>query len=462
MAKVKKSKFCCTDCGTESPKWLGKCPGCGSWNTMDEMIEASPDRRSMTNWNGGDLQAAKARPIGEITLGKEPRIMTSFEELNRVLGGGLVPGSLVLVGGDPGIGKSTLMLQAGYDLAELKRKVLYVSGEESASQIRMRADRLQAISPNLLVLCETDVERISAVVEQEKPDVLVVDSIQTMYHPAVSSAPGSVTQVRESTSFFLRLAKQGQMATLLVGHVTKEGAIAGPRLLEHMVDCVLYFEGERHHAFRMLRAVKNRFGSTNEVGMFEMRELGLRQVENPSAWLLSDRELEAAGSVVVASMEGSRPLLVELQALVARSQYAAPRRTASGVDANRVALMIAVLEKRLGVGLQHSDAFISVVGGLKLDEPAVDLGVAICLASSFQDRRLAGGDVVFGEVGLTGELRAVSRVEERVLEAQKLGFKRVIAPAQSLVGWTLPNKIICVGVRTLQEALKAAMDGKAS
>ncbi len=400
----------------------------------------------------------KPQPITRVETQAAPRIGTGMNELNRVLGGGIVPGSLILVGGDPGIGKSTLLLQASNSLAGAGYKVLYISGEESVRQTKLRADRLGAVSDLLYVLCETDMDHIDEALQQVDPDFLVIDSIQTVYHPQVASAPGSVAQVRECTSHFMRISKMRGIATVLVGHVTKEGAIAGPRLLEHMVDCVLYFEGERHHVYRMLRAVKNRFGSTNEIGIFEMGEAGLREVDNPSELFLSERAKGASGSTVVASMEGTRPVLVELQALIAPTGFPTPRRMSAGIDYNRLSLIIAVLEKRLGMGLNTQDAYLNVAGGVKLDEPAVDLAIALAVVSSFRDRPLRPEDVVFGEIGLTGEVRAVSRVDQRVREAQKLGFKRVIMPKKSLKGWTSPPGIEIIAVDTLQEAIREAFE----
>lgn len=454
MAKIK-IKFVCTDCGTESPKWYGKCPGCGAWNTMVEEKETATKTQGIGLSN---LHAKeKALPIIRIEGAEEPRIETRLEELNRVLGGGVVPGSLILVGGDPGIGKSTLLLQTSHALASKGLTVLYVSGEESVRQTRLRADRLGALTETLYVLCETNLDHIADAIESIKPDFLVIDSIQTVYEPNVQSAPGSVAQVRECTAHFMRIAKIKGIATVLVGHVTKEGAIAGPRLLEHMVDCVLYFEGERHHTYRLLRAVKNRFGSTNEIGIFEMEETGLREVTNPSELFLSERPLGVAGSTVVASMEGTRPMLIELQALVTATNFPSPRRTTTGLDHNRMALIIAVLEKRMGMFLQNQDAYLNVAGGVKLDEPAVDLAAAISLASSFRDVPTRPYDVAFGEIGLTGEVRAVSRAEQRVKEAQKLGFRRVIMPEKSLKGWKPPEGIELIGVNTVSEALSAAL-----
>lgn len=453
MAKLK-IKFACTECGTETPKWLGKCPGCGSWNTMVEEKETIVKTQGM----GSSIIQTKEKPrsIIHIESGEEQRIETTLKELNRVLGGGVVPGSLILVGGDPGIGKSTLLLQTSHALASMSLTVLYISGEESVRQTRLRADRLGALTDKLYVLCETNMEQINDAIESVQPDFLVIDSIQTVYDPGVQSAPGSVSQVRECTAHFMRVAKIKGIATVLVGHVTKEGAIAGPRMLEHMVDCVLYFEGERHHSYRLLRAVKNRFGSTNEIGIFEMGEEGLREVSNPSELFLSERPLGVSGSTVVASMEGTRPVLVELQALVTTTNFPSPRRMSTGIDHNRMALIIAVLEKRMGMFLQTQDAYLNVAGGIRLDEPAVDLAAAVSIASSFRDAPTRPFDVFFGEIGLTGEVRAVSRAEQRVKEAQKLGFKRVIMPAKSLKGWTPPAGIEIIGVETVAEALTKA------
>lgn len=455
MAKSK-SKFYCTDCGYESPKWLGKCPGCQAWNSMVEETESVVKTQGM---NAPIFHSKeKAQSIINIESDKEPRILTGIGELNRVLGGGIVPGSLVLVGGDPGIGKSTLLLQTSHALTTQNLRVLYISGEESVRQTKLRADRLGALSGELYVLCETNMESIEEAIEAVKPQFLVIDSIQTVFMPEVTSAPGSVAQVRECTTRFMRIAKVRGIATVLVGHVTKEGAIAGPRLLEHMVDCVLYFEGERHHTYRLLRAVKNRFGSTNEIGIFEMGEEGLREVENPSELFLSERPLGVAGSAVVASMEGTRPVLVELQALVAATHFPSPRRVSTGMDHQRMALIIAVLEKRMGMFLQNQDAYLNVAGGVKLDEPAVDLATAVAIASSFRDHPTKPYDVFFGEVGLTGEVRGVSRAETRVKEAAKLGFRRVIMPSKSLKGWKHPQDIEIIGVGTVAEALSVALD----
>ncbi|MFD1178889.1 DNA repair protein RadA [Paenibacillus puldeungensis] len=455
MVKVK-TKFFCSECGYESPKWYGKCPGCGAWNSMVEEVEKTVKTQGMSS----GLFHAKEKPLSIINIesGKEPRIQTGIGELNRVLGGGVVPGSLVLVGGDPGIGKSTLLLQTSHEMARAGLKVLYISGEESVRQTKLRAERLGALSEELFVLCESSMDGIEEAIDSVKPDFLVIDSIQTVYLPEVTSAPGSVSQVRECTGRFMRIAKGQGIATVLVGHVTKEGAIAGPRMLEHMVDCVLYFEGERHHSYRLLRAVKNRFGSTNEIGIFEMNESGLTEVVNPSELFLSERPLGVAGSTVVASMEGTRPMLVELQALIASTQFPSPRRMATGVDYQRMNLILAVLEKRMGMFLQNQDAYINLAGGVKLDEPAVDLAIAVSVASSFRDIPTKPFDVFFGEVGLTGEVRAVSRAEQRVKEAAKLGFKRVILPEKSMKGWKGPQGIELIGVNTVADALAVALD----
>ncbi len=383
-----------------------------------------------------------------------------MEEVNRVLGGGIVPGSLVLVGGDPGIGKSTLLLQISGILSKQTHKVLYVSGEESIRQTKMRADRLGIDSDELYILAETDVHVIAEQMEQVQPKVVIIDSIQTVSQEDITSAPGSVAQVRECTATFMKIAKTKGVAIFIVGHVTKEGTIAGPRLLEHMVDAVLYFEGERHHTYRILRSVKNRFGSTNEIGIFEMKEFGLDEVSNPSEMFLEERAHGAAGSIVISSMEGTRPVLVELQALISPTSFGTPRRMATGVDHHRVSLIMAVLEKRVGLLLQNQDAYVNVAGGVKLNEPALDLGIAVSIASSFRDKPTSPYDVVIGEIGLTGEVRGVSRIEQRVLEAHKLGFKRVIVPMKNTTGWTAPKGMKVIGVESVSEALDAVFGGK--
>jgi DNA repair protein RadA/Sms len=421
---------------------------------MIEEIEASSSRHLSKE----KRTVSKPEPITQLESQKEPRITTEMKEFNRVLGGGIVPGSLVLIGGDPGIGKSTLLLQLSAQLAKKKLKVLYISGEESMRQTKLRADRLGIREDELYVLSETNLFDITQQIEKLKPTLVVIDSIQTIYREEVTSAPGSVSQVRESTGELMRIAKTNHIAVFIVGHVTKEGAIAGPRMLEHMVDTVLYFEGERHHTYRIVRSVKNRFGSTNEMGIFEMREHGLQEVLNASEIFLEERKEGQAGSTVVASMEGTRPILVEIQALISPSSFGNPRRMATGIDANRVPLLMAVLEKRVGFMLQNQDAYLKVAGGVKLDEPAIDLAIAISIASSFRDQPTEPKDIFIGEVGLTGEIRRVSRIEQRVQEAAKLGFNRVICPKQNLDGWTPPKEIELIGVSTIQEALEVGLE----
>ncbi|MED5050040.1 DNA repair protein RadA [Bacillus siamensis] len=458
MAKSK-TKFICHSCGYESAKWMGKCPGCGAWNTMvEETIKKAPaNRRAAFSHSVQTVQ--KPSPITSIETSEEPRVQTKLEEFNRVLGGGVVKGSLVLIGGDPGIGKSTLLLQVSAQLADTAGSVLYVSGEESVKQTKLRADRLGINSQLLHVLSETDMEYISSAIQEMKPAFVVVDSIQTVYQSDITSAPGSVSQVRECTAELMKIAKTNGIPIFIVGHVTKEGSIAGPRLLEHMVDTVLYFEGERHHTFRILRAVKNRFGSTNEMGIFEMREEGLTEVLNPSEIFLEERSAGASGSSIVASMEGTRPILVEIQALISPTSFGNPRRMATGIDHNRVSLIMAVLEKRVGLLLQNQDAYLKVAGGVKLDEPAIDLAVAVSIASSFRDTPPNPADCFIGEVGLTGEVRRVSRIEQRVKEAAKLGFKRMVIPEANAGGWTIPKGIEVVGVANVAEALRTSLGG---
>ncbi|AEB31137.1 MAG: DNA repair protein RadA [Carnobacterium sp.] len=454
MAKKKITKFVCQACGYESPKWMGRCPNCGSWNQMEEEIVADKnDRRSRVSMTG---KTAKAEAIQDITVSKVPRVKTKLKELNRVLGGGVVPGSLVLIGGDPGIGKSTLLLQVSAQLNLAGGKVLYVSGEESSSQIKMRANRLGVKGADFYIYPETDMGAIRQTIEDLKPDYVIIDSIQTMNQADITGAIGSVSQVRESTADLLKIAKTNNIAIFIVGHVTKEGSIAGPRMLEHMVDTVLYFEGERHHTFRILRAVKNRFGSTNEIGIFEMREGGLVEVLNPSEMFLEERLSGATGSAVVASMEGSRPILAEIQSLITPTAFGNARRTASGLDYNRVSLIMAVLEKRAGLMLQNQDAYLKSAGGVKLDEPAIDLAIAISVASSYQEKETKETDCFIGEIGLTGEIRRVSRIEQRVNEAAKLGFKRIMIPKNNIGGWTFPENIEVIGVMTIAEAIKKA------
>lgn len=449
MAKAK-VKFVCQECGYESAKWMGKCPSCGEWNTM---VEETVVKSSSKHTGIGSDSAQKPEKITSIHTKEEKRMTTAMPEFNRVLGGGIVPGSLVLIGGDPGIGKSTLLLQISDQLATKNYRVLYISGEESTRQTKLRADRLAVTADELFVLSETNLTLIKAQIEQLDPDFIVIDSIQTIFKDEVTSAPGSVTQVRECTSELMRIAKTKHVPIFIVGHVTKEGAIAGPRMLEHMVDAVLYFEGERHHSFRILRGVKNRFGSTNEMGIFEMKEEGLREVMNPSEIFLEERSQGIAGSVVVASMEGTRPVLVEIQSLISPTSFGTARRMATGIDYNRVPLLMAVLEKRVGLMMQNQDAYVKVAGGVKLDEPAIDLAVAVSIASSFKDKPCRAHDVLIGEVGLTGEIRRVARIEQRIQEAAKLGFKRAIIPSRNLEGLQVNVDIEVIGVQSIQEAL---------
>ena len=459
MAK-KKTKFICQNCGYESAKWMGKCPGCNEWNTMTEEIEITANKNQRrTAFTHSDQTMAKPTAITSIGTEQEPRVLTESNELNRVLGGGIVPGSLLLIGGDPGIGKSTLLLQVSAQLANHNYDVLYISGEESVKQTKLRAVRLGVTSDHLYVYSETDMGMIEQAINDMNPNFVIIDSIQSVFHPDVTPAPGSVSQVRECTAELMRLAKTKGIAIFIVGHVTKEGNIAGPRLLEHMVDTVLYFEGERHHTYRILRAVKNRFGSTNEMGIFEMKEEGLEEVLNPSEIFLEERSQGAAGSTVVASMEGTRPILVEIQALISPSIFPNPRRMATGIDHNRVSLLMAVLEKRVGLLLQNQDAYLKVTGGVKLGEPAVDLAIIVSIASGFRDVPTRATDCIVGEVGLTGEVRRVSRIEQRVKEAAKLGFERIIVPANNLGGWTPPAGIKVIGVSSVSEALKYALGG---
>lgn len=458
MAKLK-TKFFCQQCGHEEFKWVGRCPGCGAWNTMVEELVSREAARG-GSFTGGIWpdSLAKPQPITEIGLGEEIRLGTGSQELDRVLGGGIVPGSLVLVGGDPGIGKSTLLLQVANAVSRINGPVIYASGEESDRQIGMRAQRLGALGSQLFVLAETNLGMVEGHLSAIKPRVLIVDSIQTVFREEISSAPGSVGQVRECTAHLLRMAKSTGTAIFLVGHVTKEGAIAGPRVLEHMVDTVLYFEGERHNSFRVLRAVKNRFGSTNEIGIFEMTEGGLREVVNPSELFMAQRPKGEAGSVVTVSMEGTRPVLVEIQALVTATTFGMPRRMTAGVDFNRVVLIAAVLEKRVGLHLGSQDIYVNVAGGVKLSEPAVDLGIAMALASSLRDRPLDPGLAVMGEIGLTGEIRAVSHLEKRVREAAKLGFTSCVVPAAN--ARKLQGKAMqIIGTDSVLQALDEAFGG---
>ncbi len=452
MKKNYRTVFVCQSCGSTSPKWMGKCPDCGGWDTFAEETQRKEPAHGPLK--GTPAVQSKPVPIDAADLEDEIRTDTGIKEFDRVLGGGLVAGSLVLIGGDPGIGKSTLMLQALHKLSVRGHKVLYVSGEESVRQLRLRSRRLGTLSPNLLVVSEIDMDSVMQIISGEKPAVAVIDSIQTMFNSDLSSAPGSVTQVRESAMRLMIMAKKSGIPIFIVGHVTKEGAIAGPRLLEHMVDTVLYFEGDRSHVFRILRAVKNRFGSTNEIGVFEMKEKGLDEVPNPSAVFLSERPGSAPGSVVTACMEGTRPILIELQALVSRSSLGTPRRTVLGLDSNRVALLVAVMEKKLGMHLMGHDIFMNVAGGVKVYEPAVDMAIVAAVASSFLDRPVPDGHIVIGEVGLTGEVRAVSHVEIRVAETRKMGFTKCIIPETNLKRMKAVKGIEVTGAGTIVQAIE--------
>ncbi|MGQ9853977.1 MAG: DNA repair protein RadA [Candidatus Oleimicrobiaceae bacterium] len=449
-ARKQKSRFVCQSCGYVSPKWLGRCNECGAWNSfVEERIVPRPARAQ--RMPGPPL----SRPLrlSEVEATEEIRLRTPFAEFNRVLGGGIVPGSVVLVGGDPGIGKSTLMLQQAMALAAPDRPILYVSGEESARQTKMRADRLGSCSEHLFVLAETNLDAVLEAIEEVRPGLVVIDSIQTMYKPLFESAPGSISQVRECALELITLAKRSAIPIFLIGHVTKEGYIAGPKTLEHMVDCLLLFEGDRDHMYRVLRAVKNRFGSTREIGVFEMTERGLVEVANPSAFFLSERRGDASGSVVGCILEGTRPILVEIQALVAPTSYGVPQRTSSGVDHRRVALLLAVLEKRVGLRLGTFDVFVNVAGGVRLDEPAADLGIAVAIASSMQNKVVDPQAIVVGEVGLSGEIRAVAQLDKRLAEAQRMGFRRAVVPQSSLRGSRLAD-VQLAGVERLEQALK--------
>ena len=454
MAKGKKTtSFFCQNCGHESPKWMGQCPGCKEWNTFVEELVSTASLKKNTGAIGGGM---KQEPVALslIEMNEEDRMHTGIRELNRVLGGGIVSGSLTLVGGDPGIGKSTLLLQMCRFLAGDGHKVLYISGEESLKQIKMRAERIGSFNDNLLLLCETNLDIIEETIRKHKPEAVIIDSIQTMYSEAVSAAPGSVSQVREATGLFLQLAKGLGVSIFIVGHVTKEGTVAGPRVLEHMVDTVLYFEGDRHASYRILRGVKNRFGSTNEIGVFEMKEEGLTEVENPSEFMLNGRPKDASGCVVACSVEGTRPLMIEIQAVVCHSSFGIPRRQTTGTDLNRVNLLMAVLEKRLGLQLGNCDAYVNIAGGMKITEPAVDLGMVLAIVSSFRNRPVDEKIVAFGEVGLSGEVRAVSMAQKRVQEAQKLGFTTCILPQANLEALKDVKGIKLIGVSGVQDAIE--------
>lgn len=450
MAKTKMIFFC-QSCGYESAKWMGQCPGCHEWNSfVEEPVAASPSGRNKAKDSGKSTEPLK---LIDVSVEEEDRIGTHIAELDRVLGGGIVPGSLILVGGDPGIGKSTLLLQVCRELAQDGNEVLYISGEESLKQIKIRANRLGDFSDKLMLLCEINLEIIEETIRKYKPKAVVIDSIQTMYSEEVKAAPGSVSQVRESTNLLLQLAKGLGITIFIVGHVTKEGTVAGPRVLEHMVDTVLYFEGDRHASYRILRGVKNRFGSTNEIGVFEMQEKGLAEVANASSFMLDGKPENASGSVVVCSMEGTRPILLEIQALVCRSNFGLPRRQAAGTDTNRVNLLMAVLEKRVGLTLSDCDAYINLAGGMKVSEPALDLGIVMAVASSFKNRAIDDKTVVFGEVGLSGEVRSVNMTETRVKEAMKLGFTTCIVPAVCMESLKNIKGMKIIGVASVSEAI---------
>lgn len=449
MAKIL-TKYVCQACGYVSPRWVGKCPNCGEWNTF---VEEATTPLKLTRKPASAKSAIEPVPLDDVEHEALPRIQTGIMEFDRVLGGGIVRGSLLLLGGDPGIGKSTLMMQTALALKE--HVVLYITGEESTHQIKMRAERLKKNGvKNVLLLAETNLDLILEVIERGSPDIVVVDSIQTMFRPGLESAPGSVSQVRESTALFLRLAKTKNIPIFVVGHVTKEGVIAGPRVIEHMVDTVLQFEGEAHYMYRILRSLKNRFGSTNEIGIFEMHETGLKEVANPSELFLSERTYGTSGSTVVASIEGTRPILVEVQALVSKSQYGMPQRNSTGVDFRRLALLLAVLEKRAGLFLGGFDVFVNIAGGVKIDEPAVDLGIACSITSSLRDVPTDSSAVAVGEVGLGGEIRAVGQIEKRITEAAKLGFKRIIIPQNNTKSIKVVKDIEVVPVDRIEGAIQ--------
>lgn len=453
MAKGKTTLFFCQECGYETTKWLGQCPGCKNWNSF---VEEIVDKKAVTSSGKLKRERREIKPLllSQISSSDEERISTNMSEFDRVLGGGVVKGSLVLIGGDPGIGKSTLLLQLCRNLSQKQHDILYISGEESPQQIKMRAERLGEFSDTLQLISETNLELIREVIENRKPELVIIDSIQTMFSENVASAPGSVSQVRESTNVFMQLAKVLGITIFIVGHVTKEGAVAGPRVLEHMVDTVLYFEGDAKDCYRILRGVKNRFGSTNEIGVFEMRSEGLMEVENPSEYMLSGKPEGASGSIVACSMEGTRPILLEIQALVCHSFLNNPRRTANGADYNRINMLMAVVEKRLqNMTLSDCDAYVNIAGGIKINEPAVDLGIVLAMISSKKDVVIDSDTICFGEVGLSGEVRAVSMAEQRVLEAKRLGFKKCIMPKVCMKGLEKVDGIKLVGVSNIYDAL---------
>lgn len=454
MAKGKETTvYFCQNCGHESSKWLGQCPMCKEWNTFVEETVKKTAGGIGSAKSDAKRKASEPVALSQVSMENEDKVMTHIEELDRVLGGGIVPGSLTLVGGDPGIGKSTLLLQVCKHLSDDGHNILYISGEESLKQIKIRANRIGQFKDSLALLCETDLGTIEDVIRRTKPEVVVIDSIQTMYNENVASAPGSVSQVRESTGVLMQLAKGLTVSIFIVGHVTKDGTVAGPRVLEHMVDAVLYFEGDRHASYRILRGVKNRFGSTNEIGVFEMREEGLVEVKNPSEFMLSGKPEDATGAIVACSMEGTRPILIEIQALVCQTNFGFPRRQATGTDFNRVNLLMAVLEKRVGLQVSNCDAYVNIAGGMKISEPATDLGIVMAIVSSFKNRSIDDKMIAFGEVGLSGEVRAVAMPEQRVLEAKKLGFTTVVLPESSMKSLKNVKGIHLVGVRSVKDAI---------
>ena len=459
MAKIK-TKYVCQSCGYENPKWLGKCPECMKWNTFVEEIEDKSSKSNHRETFVIDKSSQKPVNINSITIKHEERFSSGINELNRVLGGGIVRGSLVLVGGDPGIGKSTLLLQVSESVAQSGKKVLYISGEESESQIKMRAERLNAKSENLFIMAENNLNIIEHNLEGFDPDFIILDSIQTVFTPDIASAPGTVSQIKEGTSRFMRISKKMGISTFVVGHVTKEGALAGPKIMEHMVDTVLYFEGERYNTYRLIRAVKNRFGSTNELGVFEMSEKGLQELENPSKALISEKPENASGSVIVSTVEGTRPMLLELQALVSPTSFGIPRRTATGIDFNRVNLLLAVLEKRAGMQIQNQDVYLNIVGGIKINEPSMDLGVILAVASGFRNIPISGEVAVTGEVGLTGEIRGVSYIEKRISECRKLGFKKIIIPKSNYEAVKDVKGIEIWPVENVRQAINMVLRGE--
>lgn len=451
MASKTKSVYACTECGAESAKWYGRCPNCGAWNTLEEQMQSQSAPSSR-------LSVATVQSLSSIVPNDRQRYCTGMKELDRVLGGGIVRGGLMLIGGDPGIGKSTLLLQICEHLGA-EHRVLYISGEESEGQLKLRANRLGVHSDNLYILCENDLDTALSAMQTEKPDIVIVDSIQTMTLPEIVSAAGSVTQVRECTAAIMRVAKRMDIPVFIVGHVNKDGAIAGPKVMEHIVDCVLYFEGDRHSSYRLLRCVKNRYGSTNEIGVFEMGDKGLVEVDNPSQMLLSGRPLNVSGACVACTIEGTRPMLAEVQGLVSPTGFGNPRRMATGFDNNRLALILAVLEKRSGYLFSNLDTYVNVVGGLWLDEPAVDLPVALALISGLKDVAIDAHTLAFGEIGLTGEVRSVSNADLRVAEAVRMGFTRVLLPYHNLAQVTPRKDVSIIGVRTVREAVEAMQDG---